>query len=235
VRPVVGLTTYHAEARWGVWDRAADLLPATYARAVADAGGIPVLLPPLPAALAEEALTGVAALLLTGGPDVDHATTRESGQGTEPGSGYGRDLWEAALLRAALRLDLPVLGVCRGMQLMNVCLGGSLHAHLPDIIGNDDHQVGAGVFGRHAVRLAAGSRVARILGEADPTVAAYHHQAVDRLGVGLVATGWAADGIVEAIELPDQAFAVGVQWHPEEDDDRRLFQALVAAAADTAD
>jgi putative glutamine amidotransferase len=225
VRPYVALTTYNAYARWDVWSRHVDLLPVTYARAIADAGGIPILLPTLPSALADDALSGVAALVLVGGPDVDLAAVRESDG--EP----SRDWWEAVLLRAALRRGMPVLGVCRGMQLMNVCFGGSLHEHLPDVVGNDSHQVGDGVFGQHAVNFAVGSHIARIFGETTSTVTTYHHQGVDCVGQGLIPTGWAADGIVEVTELPDQAFALGVQWHPEEGDDRRLFKALVRAAA----
>jgi gamma-glutamyl-gamma-aminobutyrate hydrolase PuuD len=198
--------------------------------AVAAAGGVPVLLPPVPSPdAARRAVAGIDGLLLTGGADV-----APSRYGAEPPTAPGdlrpdRDAWEPDLLAAALARDLPVLAICRGAQILAVATGGTLHQHVPDLVGHSGHRPGAAVLGTTPVRLAAGSLAARILG-GEVKVPCYHHQAIDRLG-GVEAVGWADDGIVEAVELPDRRFALGVQWHPEDGDDPRLFEALVAAAA----
>lgn len=228
--PVIGLTAYCEDARWSHWHRPAVLLPANYAEQVAAAGGIPVLLPPVPGIAAAVArLDGV---LLTGGGDIDPglygalpdpATSRVSGP---------RDAAELEVLDAAMAAGTPVLGVCRGMQLVNVARGGTLWQHLQNDAG---HTPPPGMFGSHPVRIAAGSRLAGILG-ANGTrfdVPTAHHQAVDRLGDGLVATAWAEDGVVEAVERTDagEGFFVAVQWHPEAGADPRLIKALVGAAA----
>jgi putative glutamine amidotransferase len=229
VRPVIGITTYSETAQWAFWDRAAALVPQTYVDVVAAVGGVPVLLPPAPAGAAD-VVRAIDGLLLSGGADVDPARYGES-PGPRTATRPERDGWELALLHAALELDRPVLGVCRGLQLLNVAFGGSLHQHLPDVVGTEGHLPTWGVFGRVAVRVALGTRLAGTLGAVDLTVSCHHHQAVRRLGAGLVASAWAADGSVEAIECPRHPFVLGVQWHPEEDAaDVRLLRAFTRAA-----
>jgi putative glutamine amidotransferase len=229
-QPLIGLSAYCVEARWAHWHKPAMLLPANYAEQVAAAGGIPVLLPPLPGVAA--AVGRLDGLLLTGGGDIDPAR-----YGAQPHPRTGRvsvlrDAAELELLDAAMAAGLPVLGVCRGMQLLNVARGGTLCQHLPDDAG---HTPAPGTFGSHPVRVAAGTRLAGILGANGDgvDVPTAHHQAVDRLGEGLVATAWAEDGVIEAVE-PSAAgdpFLLAVQWHPEAGADPRLIKALVAAAA----
>ena len=215
-----------------MWERDAVVLARTYLDIVLAAGGVPVLLPPVPQAA--DALDRVDAVLLSGGRDVDPG---RYGAAPHPATGLphpDRDASELTVLRRALALGLPVLGVCRGAQLLNVALGGTLHQHLPDVVGHDGHNATPGVFGDIDVRLDPAGRVAAAVGP-HVRVRCHHHQAVDRLAPGLVATGWAADGTVEAVELAGPGtvppFVVGVQWHPEEDaTDVRLVRALVAAA-----
>lgn len=235
-RPVVGLTTYLEQSRTGVWDVPASFLPDVYIQAITRAGGTVVLLPPQPTGpgVADRVLDGLDALVLTGGKDIEPA---RYGQAPHPDTDEprpDRDAWEFDLLERALAQDLPVLGICRGAQVLNVLRGGTLHQHLPDIVGDDRYQRGGGVFSDAQVTVRAGSVLARIVGEA-VEAKLYHHQAVDRLGEGLVASAVTADGVVEGIELPDAAFVVAVQWHPEEDlDDLRLFEATIAAARSAA-
>ncbi|GAA2859764.1 gamma-glutamyl-gamma-aminobutyrate hydrolase [Streptosporangium fragile] len=231
-RPVIGITCYVEPARFTVWEMTAALLPYTYVEHVARAGGQPVILPPAgdPAALAGR-LDG---LILAGGGDV--APGR---YGQEPHERTGhvrpfRDDAELGLVRAALERGVPFLGVCRGMQILNVALGGSLHQHLPDVVGHPDHAPAPGRFGRMPVRPVAGSRTGKILGAETLDVAHYHHQAVDRLGAGLTVTAHAEDGTAEAVELDDHPFALAVQWHPEADEESALFEALVRHAAPAA-
>lgn len=227
--PLIGISTYVERARWGVWDTEAVLLHRDYVDCVLRAGGVPVLLPSLGDGHAA-AIGAVSGLVLAGGADVDPAR-----YGAEPHPATvtrpERDAAELALLGAALQRSVPVLAVCRGMELLNVALGGTLTQHLPERIGDTGHQPAPGVYGTTEVRLEPGSRVGAILGE-NTGCRCYHHQAVERLGTGLRAVGWAADGTVEAIEVPGEPFVVGVQWHPEQTgDDVRLFAALVKEAA----
>jgi putative glutamine amidotransferase len=225
VTPLIGITTYGEEAAYGVWKHEAVLIPRTYPDAVLNAGGLPVLLAPrVEMAAAVERLDGV---VLAGGPDVD--PTR---YGAEPGPRTGaprteRDAAELAVLDRALELGRPVLAVCRGMQVLNIALGGTLVQHIPDEVGHAGHNPRPGVFGHTAIAFDTGSRVAEALG---PSIVGlcHHHQAIDRLAEGLVVTGRATDGTVEAVEFADHPFVVGVQWHPEQDDPR-MFAALVAA------
>jgi putative glutamine amidotransferase len=228
--PLVGLPTYVERARWGVWDRPAALLPASYVAAVADAGGVPVLLPPAAPGAAARVVAALDALILTGGADVDPgrygADRGPATQDPRP----DRDGWEVALVAAALDRDLPLLAICRGAQVLNVARGGSLDQHLPDVVGHPGHQPEPAVLGATRVRLAPGSPLASILG-AEVKVPCYHHQAIRRLGEGIEAVGWADDGTIEAAVVPGRRFAVAVQWHPEDGDDPRLFRALVAAAS----
>jgi putative glutamine amidotransferase len=232
--PRIGLTTYREQAAFGVWSETADLLPTTYADAIVAAGGAPMLLPPAAVAgdveaAADAVLDGLHGLVLTGGADVDPArydAKRDDHTGPERAD---RDGWEIALVAAAMRRDLPLLGVCRGMQVLAVALGGTLVQHLPDAVGNDSHNPTVGVHGRHEVRLADGSRIADWLG-AQTEVATYHHQSVDRLPNAVVANGWAEDGTVEAFEVCDTTWTIGVQWHPEVYDGLPLFSAFVKAS-----
>nr|WP_246221150.1 gamma-glutamyl-gamma-aminobutyrate hydrolase family protein [Phytoactinopolyspora mesophila] len=223
------MTTYLEQAQCQVWDTEFALLPSTYVTAVAAAGGVPVLLPPAGAGAAEivQSLDG---LVISGGADIDPYLYGERPHPKTTGSRPVRDAWEVRLLNLALDRGLPVLGVCRGMQLLNVALGGSLTQHLPETVGHDAHRPDPGVFGTTPVQIREGSRVGRILG-GRCAVPCYHHQALGRVATSLEAVGWAEDGTVEAVELPGPAFVVGVQWHPEQDSsDIRLFQALVDAA-----
>lgn len=228
--PVIGLTAYAVRAAWGVWDQDAVLLPRTYVGAVLAAGGLPVLLPPLPG-LIEQLLPRLDGLLLAGGPDVDpHRYGEQPGPQTQPPS-VERDDAETRLLAGAVDAGLPVLGICRGLQVLNVARGGTLVQHLPDVLTTDEHAPAPGVFGSHPVAVSAGSRLADLLGRTEVDgVPSYHHQGIARLGRGLVATAWASDGTVEAVEDPQLPFCVAVQWHPEAGDDPKLFQGLVRAA-----
>ncbi|MFL6108516.1 MAG: gamma-glutamyl-gamma-aminobutyrate hydrolase family protein [Marmoricola sp.] len=230
-RPLIGLSTYREPARWGVWDTTADLLPSEYALAVEAAGGTALLLPPsLPYAEAAQAvLARVDGLVISGGADVDPSRYgAEAHERTYPPR-VDRDSWEWALLDAAYARDVPVLGVCRGMQVMAVHGGGTLDQHVPDLIGTDVHDPGGDVFGDTVVRVAAGSRLASVLGGAEP-VACHHHQSV-REHPGFTAVAWAEDGLLEAMEAPGETLRLAVQWHPEVRADRGLFKALVDAAA----
>jgi gamma-glutamyl-gamma-aminobutyrate hydrolase PuuD len=215
-----------------VWDEPADLLPAGYADAVTDAGAAALLLPPSRpgSASAAAVLDGLDGLVLTGGADVDPARYGAVPHPRFGGARDDRDCWEIELAGAALDLGVPVLAICRGLQLLNVTLGGDLVQHLPDAVGHEGHRPTVGRHGRHDVRTAAGSRVGQLLGEC-AAVATYHHQAVDRLGAGLTATAWAHDGTVEALEHDSAPWVVGVQWHPEVHDGAALFAGFVAACA----
>ena len=229
MRPIVGISSYVEPVTWGIWERvAAALVPYAYVRAVTHAGARAVVLPP--DHTDADVVTALDALVLAGGADLDPALYGESpGAYTETRS--DRDAGEMVLLNAALDADLPVLGVCRGMQLLAVAYGGRLHQHLPDVVGHDKHRSAPGTYGRHGVRFAPGSRVAEVMA-GDVEVNSYHHQGVADPG-RLTVTGWADDGLIEAVEDPARRFVLGVQWHPEAADDPRLFAALVRAAART--
>lgn len=230
--PIVGLTTYLARAQMGVWDVRAAFLPEVYFNGVTAAGGVAVLLPPQPVdpEIAERVLDSLDGLLITGGTDVDPGAYGQQPHPSSDKPGAERDAWEFALLRGALARRLPVLGICRGAQVLNVALGGTLHQHLPDVIGHSGHRAGNAVFTTLGVRTVPGTRLAALVGES-VDARCYHHQAVAELGAGLVVSGWDADGVVEALELPGDDFVLAVQWHPEESlDDLRLFSAIVEAA-----
>src|SRR5271155_3006181 len=228
-RPVVGLTTYLSQAQTGVWDVQASFLPAVYFHGVTAAGGVAVLLPPQPVDpdIAERVLDGLDALLITGGKDVDPAAYGQEPHPATDQPGRQRDAWEFTLLNAALKRELPVLGICRGAQVLNVALGGTLHQHLPDVLGHSGHRAGDAVFTKLPVRTVPGTRLAELVGES-AEASCYHHQAIDKVGDGLVVSAWDADGVVEGLELPGDGFMVAVQWHPERTlDDLRLFKAVV--------
>ncbi|MFG2605310.1 gamma-glutamyl-gamma-aminobutyrate hydrolase family protein [Streptomyces sp. NPDC048514] len=225
VRPLIGVSTYlETGARWGVWELAAALLPAAYPGMVQRAGGLAAMLPPDAAEHAPAAVARLDGLVIAGGPDVDPA---RYGAERSPRCGPPapeRDAWELALIDAALAAGVPLLGVCRGMQMLNVAFGGSLVQHL------DGHAEAVGVFGGHPVKPVPGTLYAGIVPE-ELTVPTYHHQAVERLGEGLLPSAYAADGTVEAVELPpDRGWVLGVQWHPEMGEDLRVMRALVTAA-----
>lgn len=232
MRPVLGLTTYLDRAQTGVWDVPASFLPAGYFQGITAAGGIGVLLPPQPVnpGIAARVLDGLAGLVVTGGKDVDPAAYGQVRHPATDEPACDRDAWEFALLAEALSRGLPVLGICRGAQLLNVALGGTLHQHLPDVLGHCGHRAGNAVFTTMTVRTVAGTRLAALVGESCE-VPCYHHQAIADLGDRLLVSGRDDDGVIEAIELPGDNFVVAVQWHPEESlHDLRLFAAIVDAA-----
>lgn len=228
--PVIGLTSYREEAAWGVWHQRADLLPTQYAVAVESAGAVAVLLPPQSRPEAADAVVRrLDALVVSGGADVDPARYRAEPHPRTTGWRPDRDAWELALLDAAQQVSLPVLGVCRGMQLMAVHAGGVLDQHTPELVGHERHNPGGDAFGRVQVRPVPGTRVARLTGAADLEVHCHHHQSV-RAHPGFVAAAHADDGTLEAMELPGERFCVAVQWHPETLADVGLLAGLVAAA-----
>jgi putative glutamine amidotransferase len=229
--PVIGLTTYRQQTRSGVWDVPASFLPAVYLEGVTRAGGIAVLLPPQPvdAAIAAQVVGRLDGLVLTGGKDVNPAAYGHQPHPATEQPALERDAWEFELLGAAVRRRVPVLGICRGPQVINVAMGGTLHQHLPDVVGHSGHRVAEATFASHTAHVAEGTRLRRLLGEHVQT-RCYHHQAIDQVGAGLIASA-RCDGVIEAIEGAGEDFIVGVQWHPEEDlEDLRLFSALVDAA-----
>jgi len=234
-RPVIGLCTALERARWSVWDQEAVLLPRNYVDAVQAAGGLALLVPPDPTLVQtpDELLDRIDGLILAGGSDLDPAGYAAQSHPETVGTVPERDQFEIALLRAAMARDLPVLAICRGMQVMNVALGGTLHQHLPESHGHHEHRRVKGTFdgADHDVVLEDGSLAARAAGERVHATKSHHHQGVDRVGEGLVVSGWSEfDGLPEAIELPDRRFALGVQWHPEADEASRLIGSLVAEA-----
>ena len=230
-RPLIGITTYREQARWGTWDLPAILLPALYVDAVDAAGGQPVLLPI--GALTADVVERLDGLVLAGGADVDPGLYGEAAGRHTTVLRPDRDVTELLGLTAALDRDLPVLAICRGMQLLNVALGGDLVQHLPDVSGVGCHDPGPGLYEERTVRIAPTSSLHRLLG---PTASAdcHHHQALRRIPSGLTPTAWAEDGTVEAVEVIGRRFCIGVQWHPEAGKDQRLFAALVEAAASSA-
>ena len=236
VIPIVGVTTYVADAAWGSWERRAAVLPESYFELVAAAGGRPLLVPPPssapggPGVGADEVIDVLDALVLTGGGDVDPDCYGEEPDPEVSGVDTNRDASERALLAAALRADMPVLAICRGCQVLNVELGGTLYQHLPDVVGNVDHRSAPMVFGDVDVATVPGTVTSDVFGDTT-TVRCSHHQSIRMLGRGLVATAHAGDGVIEAVELPAARFVLAVQWHPEEGLDQRPFDALVEAAA----
>jgi putative glutamine amidotransferase len=228
VRPIIGITAYAEEARWGVWEAPAALIPLAYVQAIERAGGRPVLLPPTDDGL-DETLGVVDGLLFSGGSDLDPESYGAEAHPETNGVHPARDQAELALLEAALARDMPVLAVCRGSQVLNVALGGDLVQHLPEVVGHEQHKHTPGVFADHDVEVLPGTRLQTLVGDHAP-VKSHHHQGYGRLGEGLRAAAHADDGTVEAIEDPGRRFALGVLWHPEAGEDAALFQALVAEA-----
>ena len=230
---LIGVTAATEPARWGAWNQLADLAPHDYSVAVQRAGGIALLLPTDRAVTEDPGplLDRLDGLILGGGADVDPGSYESEAGPLTAGTRPERDQFELALTRGALERDLPLLGVCRGFQLMNVAAGGTLEQHLPDVVGHERHRSVPGEFDRHEVELAADSRIARICGKDRLTVHSHHHQGLARIAEAIEVTGVAVpDRVTEAIELPGREFALGVQWHPEVDEDDSLIAALVEAA-----
>jgi len=233
--PIIGLCTALEQARWSVWDAQAVLLPRSYVDAVQAAGGVALLLPPDPAAIEDpdRMLDVIDGLLLAGGTDMDPTAYGQAPHAQTVGTVPERDAFELALAGRAMERDLPFLGICRGMQVMNVARGGTLNQHLPDDLGHEDHRRTLGSFANadHDVHLAPGSLAARAGGAERHGTKSHHHQGVAAIGDGLEVTGWATlDELPEALEVPGNRFTLGVQWHPEADPASPLIAALVEEA-----
>jgi putative glutamine amidotransferase len=232
--PAVGICAAIDRVVRGPWDEVVVFTQRTYVDAVQRAGALALVLPPDEAAGADPDpwLDRLDGLILAGGADVDPASYGAEAASETTGTWPERDRFELGLARGALERRMPVLGICRGMETLNVTRGGTLVQHLPDVVGHDRHRAQLGSFGEHEVRLEPGSVAARAAGADHLTVKSHHHQGIDRLGDGLVATGWSVpDDVVEAIELPEsEAYVLGVLWHPEEDGESRVIESLVEAA-----
>lgn len=231
--PTIGICAAVERARWSHWDDEAALVPLAYVTAVQVAGGLPLIVPPDDevAEHPDALLDKLDALILIGGADVDPATYGATADPRTGATRPERDRFELALAYGAMERGLPLLGICRGGQMVNVACGGTLIQHLPDVVGDDHHLETPGSFSEHEVELEAGSLAARAAGAARVTVKSHHHQAVDEVGEGLVASGHALpDAIVEAVEHPDHDFTLGVLWHPEADERSKIVAALVRAA-----
>src|SRR3954449_129602 len=229
-RPVIGICAAIERARWGAWDMLALVSPRTYSLAVQREGAIALMLAPDDAGAdaPDQLLDMLDGLILAGGADLDPASYGAEPHPETRGSNADRDRFELALARSALERDMPVLGICRGMQMLNVACGGTLQQHLDEVA---THRHTPGVFGDHEVELDAGSLAARAAGREGVAVRSHHHQGLDRVGDGLAVTGRSPDdGIVEAVELPERQFALGVLWHPEEDEQSRIIGSLVEEA-----
>jgi putative glutamine amidotransferase len=231
--PTIGICAAVERARWSHWDDEVALTPLAYVNAVQRAGGLALIVPPDDevAEKPDELLDRLDALILIGGADVDPGSY---GAAPDPHTGATRperDRFELALAYAAMERGLPLLGICRGGQMLNVACGGTLIQHLPDVVGDDRHLETPGTFSEHEVELESGSLAARAAGADRVVVKSHHHQAVGELGEGLVATGHALpDAVVEAVERPDHDFTLGVLWHPEADERSKIVAALVRAA-----
>src|SRR5919108_784603 len=228
MKPVIGVTTYLTEARFGDWELETALVPASYVKAIEGAGGRPVLVPPSEDAV-EETLDALDGLVFSGGSDLDPETYGQDPHPETKEVHPERDRAELALLEAALARDIPVLAVCRGSQVLNVSLGGDLVQHLPELVGDEKHKHTPGSFADHDVTLEHGTRLSALLGERAP-VKSHHHQGFGRLGSGLHEAAHAEDGTIEAVEDPSKRFALRVLLHPEAGEDRRPFSGVVEGA-----
>lgn len=247
--PVIGITSYLEQARTGVWNVRASFLPDTYITSITAAGGTVMVLPPqeLHERTAIRIVHALDGLVLSGGADIDPERYGEIPLATTDQPRRDRDAFEIALFREAQRAGIPILGICRGAQLINVALGGSLIQHVPDVVGHTRYQHVPGEYTQLNLVIAHDSQLARALISASEArsprsprqlsrsvqvrAELYHHQAISRLGEGLTITSRTPEGIPESIELADAPFVIGVQWHPEQDQtDTRLFHAFIAAA-----
>ena len=228
-RPVIGITCYLEPVKFDEWDASSALVPLTYVRAVSEAGGVPLLVPPVGDAV-DDVLDAVDGLVFTGGPDIAPSLYGAPPDANTSGERLARDVSEVVLMSAALERELPLLGICRGAELLNVVRGGTLVEELPEATTTVMHRGGIGEFTIHAVRIEAGSLIWGRMGD-KADVASHHHQAPFKLGKSLWAVAWSEDGVIEAIEDLAARFTVGVMWHPEEDGAGNLFDALVEAAA----
>lgn len=228
MRPLIGITSYAEEIRWGVWTEEASVIPLAYVRAVEHAGGRPLVVPPSEDGL-EETLDALHGVIFSGGGDLDPELYGAAPHSETDEPRKARDAAEMRLLGAALDRDMPVLAICRGSQLLNVARGGDLVQHLPEAVGHERHRHVPGAFSDHGVELAADSRLGELLGKHAP-VKSHHHQGYGRIGSGLREVAWADDGVVEGLEDSTKRFALGVLWHPEEGEDFALFEALVNEA-----
>ncbi len=234
--PVIGICAAVEQARWGAWEMPSYLLPRNYIDAIQRGGGLALMLPPDPRLTEDpdQVLDLLDGLILAGGADMDPSTY---GAERHPATDHGsieRDEFELALARRAMERAIPLLGICRGMQVMNVARGGTLVQDVPEREGHEEHRRVRGTFegADHEVKLRPGSLAARAAGEEHHAAKSHHHQGVEGIGEGLEVTGWAVvDELPEALEDTDRRFALGVQWHPEADEASRLISALVVEAA----
>jgi gamma-glutamyl-gamma-aminobutyrate hydrolase PuuD len=224
-KPVVGITTYVEPASWGHWQLEAALIPYDYVRAVERAGGRALLVPPDDDAV-DETLDRLDAIVFSGGNDLEPSSYGADAHPATGGTNPARDRGELALLQAALARDMPVLAICRGVQVLNAARGGDLVQHLPEVVGHEEHRAVPGQWSEHGVRVDPSSKVPAV----DGTVMSHHHQGLGRIGDGLREVAWADDGTVEAVEDPEKRFVVGVLWHPEAGADQVLFDRLVEEA-----
>ena len=234
-RPLIGVCAAVERASFGVWkDEPTVLLPLSYARAIHGAGGMMAMLPPDRPATEnpDELLDRLDGLVLGGGADIDPESQGAEAHAETLGTNPDRDRFEIALARAALERGTPLLGVCRGMQVMNVACGGTLDQHLPDRLGHERHRPVPGAWAEHDVRIEPGSLAARAAGTEHLTVKSHHHQGLDAIAGNFTASAWATDDeSVEAIESDGGGFVLGLLWHPEEDPGDRIIPALVESAA----
>jgi putative glutamine amidotransferase len=228
-RPIIGITGELEAARWGYWIREAVVSPVSYTRTIERTGGTPVVLPPVPASSVPGLIARIDGLVVAGGRDVDPSLYEQAAHEQTDPPDHRRDRFELLMTRAAIDADLPFLAIGRGMHILNVARGGSLTQHLPDRLGDESHKPDPVKMTTHDVQISETSKLGRVLG-ASARVPGAHHQAVDSLGRGLVAVASTQDQVVEGIELQGHRFCIAVQWHPEEGDDTRIFEALVTAA-----
>jgi putative glutamine amidotransferase len=232
--PLIGLSTYRSPAQMDGYDTDFVALPAQYLEAITRGGGVGVLIPPQPlhSDEARRILSSLDGLVICGGWDIEPSRYGQEPSDKMEATDSLRDETEMTLLRAALELDMPVLGICRGAQMLNVHLGGTLHQHVPDVTGSDRYRKPGGLFTNEEMTLEPDSRLATIFsGDKSVPGPVQHHQAIDQVAEGLVVSARGPDGIVQGVEAPEKTFCVAVQWHPEENlDDVRIFDALVAEA-----